>query len=72
VTPLYPDRAKTDPVYFIDDKDLETRIGKVLADAQAGDEHPRGEITVTPTPSAHHPELKSNANIARWAQLPPA
>jgi uncharacterized protein YukE len=37
VTPLDPGRSKTDPVYWIEQKDLETRIGKVLTDANAAD-----------------------------------
>jgi uncharacterized protein YukE len=37
VRPLYPDRLKNDPVYWLEQKDLETRIGKVLIEANAAD-----------------------------------
>lgn len=37
VTPLDHQRAKSDPLYFLEEKDLETRIGKVLTDANAAD-----------------------------------
>ncbi|KQY02935.1 hypothetical protein ASD37_25650 [Mycobacterium sp. Root135] len=37
VTPLDHQRAKTDPVYFIEEQDLVTRIGKVLTEANAAD-----------------------------------
>ncbi|MDT5181411.1 MAG: hypothetical protein QOJ95_5609 [Mycobacterium sp.] len=37
VTPLHPDRMRNDPVYWIEEKDLETRIGKVLTAGNAAD-----------------------------------
>jgi len=37
VTPLEPERVKNDPVYWIEQKDLETRIAKVLTDANTAD-----------------------------------